>query len=250
MTIEDIRELVLSREQVSIGSGADVDLSGHAGIIEHDIDDQVVVVRAGTSLVDLCASLVSSGQTIPYHSPKPCSSVGALVARNWPHLLQEQHGSWRDWVIGMTIVRGDGTVAKCGSKAVKNVAGYDVQKLFIGSEGRLGVIVDITLRTCPIGALMDLDVESGQRSDARVGGVQRVLPSDFEAALDANSAELILADRAYKSLWLHSTADLLRFDSDWVRSVESNGAAPPHIEALDRRMKAIIDPDDRFVGSR
>src|SRR5476651_1570951 len=105
---------------------------------------------------------------MPMFEPGQASAVAAFygplideIAFNLPHTLQAQYGSWRDWILGMRVVQADGTFAKCGSKAVKNVAGYDVQKLMIGARGTLGLIAEVTLRTFPVKALPASEVQFG-----------------------------------------------------------------------------------------
>ena len=243
MTLNGLRDMVTSIDQIEIGRNLDV--STYAGVIEHDVNDQVVVVRAGTNLRDLNASMESVGQTIPYLSPTPSGLLGACVARNRPHLLQAQHGSWRDWVIGMTIIRGDGTIAKCGSKAVKNVAGYDAQKIMIGSAGRYALIAELILRTTPTKAVRPADLIEGPRFSNNVSSdvqIQRVLRTDFDTAVSANQASLIVADRAYQSLWLTVDSPTVRFESDWLFGTDSIAAHP----IVDTRMKQILDPAGKF----
>ena len=76
-------------------------------------------------------------------------TVGGVLATNDSGSLRFRYGSLRDLVIGMTIVLADGTIAKSGGRVVKNVAGYDLPKLFTGSFGTLGIITEATFRLHP-----------------------------------------------------------------------------------------------------
>ena len=254
MSIESIVDAVVSSGQIRIrGLGThahflgypdapNLDMSGFQGIVEHDVDDQVVVVRAGTSVAELNAELAETGQIVPYLSPLPVGSVGGSIAMNLPHLREGQCGSWRDWVLGMTIIRGDGTVAKCGSKAVKNVAGYDVQKLFIGSRGSLAVIVEAVLRTYPLKALDHVAPMTPHSGPVRI---QRVLRTDFENAHHENGDLLIVSDFETGTLWTRQPMPK-RFANDWlIDSENSLVSAHPH---LVERMSQVLDPDRRFAG--
>lgn len=251
LTLEEICEAVRSAGRIRIegagtheyfiGSshGENLSMSRYGGIVTHDVDDQVVVVRAGTPLSDLNAELSERGQTIPYVSPLAVGTVGGSVSMNLPHLLESQCGSWRDWVLGLTVVRSDGTVAKCGSKAVKNVAGYDVQKLFIGARGRLGVIAEVILRTYPLRALWSTPSGGEHCESVRI---QRVLRSDFAKAAQANVAELIESDSETGTLWTRRT-DPPRYDHDWL--IDSDQVFEPRADHY-LRMKALFDPENKF----
>lgn len=121
-----------------------IELSDLSGVVEYEPDDQVVVVRAGMALDALQSELAARCQRLPLGESSLRGTVGGALSARQPE-------AWRDWVLGMTVVLADGTVARCGSKAVKNVAGYDVQKLFIGAWGTLGVVAEVVLRTYPLG---------------------------------------------------------------------------------------------------
>lgn len=76
------------------------------------------------------------------------------------------HGAWRDWVLGVQLVLADGMIAKAGSLAVKNVAGYDIHKFLVGTRGTLAVVTEVILRTAPLASLpMPQTLEPSQRKD-------------------------------------------------------------------------------------
>ncbi len=114
-------------------------ISAPSGVLSFDKEDQVVEAWAGTSIEELQTELASAGQCLPLSDRSSLlagipGTIGGLLAANLPHDLFAQLGSPRDWTLGITLVRADGTSAKSGSKAVKNVAGYDVHNLLIGSR--------------------------------------------------------------------------------------------------------------------
>lgn len=126
-----------------------------AGIVEYSPEDLVVVVRAGTTIEELQTELSKNNQWLPIPNDMRGAefitggmpgTVGGLVSANLPTRWDSRTRGVRYWVLGMTIVRANGEIAKCGSKVVKNVAGYDAQKMFIGAWGTLGLIVDVSLR--------------------------------------------------------------------------------------------------------
>jgi FAD/FMN-containing dehydrogenase len=203
-------------------------------------------------------------------------TVGGEIATNLPHLYMAQHGTWRDWVLGMTIITAEGKVAKSGSNAVKSVAGYDVHRLMIGARGTLGVIADVILRTTPLGALrtpdadrfaarqIDSEVERskpGFRYQALAIACHRVLARDFGAAVERNHSWLTCADRAASVLYytipycafegqdIDASSEIQRFPGDWlIRGDSMREVGPDFGEMLPlmMRTKKIFDPNGKL----
>jgi len=123
--------------------------AGLSGVVEYAPGDLVVTVRAGTPLADLQGELAEHNHWLALDPPEAAATVGGIVATaaSGPHRLR--FGTPRDQLIGITVALADGTVAKSGGKVVKNVAGYDLGKLFTGSFGTLGVIVQATFKLQP-----------------------------------------------------------------------------------------------------
>jgi glycolate oxidase FAD binding subunit len=168
---------------------------------------------------------------------------------NLPHFFAGQFGSWRDWVLGMTVVVADGTIVKTGSKVVKSVAGYDLHKLFIGARGTLGVIVDVTLRTHPLKAIASL--QNGLPKANFTGNcdwIQRTNRTDF----DPTRAGEAYADSESSTLWtkLAPSETLHRFPGDWVlRSNSGNDniqVLNPAERSLMLRLKQKLDPTSKL----
>src|SRR5205814_2314689 len=127
-----------------------VDLSALNRLLEHKAEDMTATVQAGMSLADLQKELARRGQWLPIDPPNPERlSIGALLATNASGPRRFGFGTVRDYLIGMTAVLADGRVIHAGGKVVKNVAGYDLMKLFVGSRGSLGVIVEATFKVLP-----------------------------------------------------------------------------------------------------
>jgi glycolate oxidase FAD binding subunit len=121
-------------------------------IVEHVPGDQVVRVQAGMKLRDLQGQLAGSNQMVGIDPPEAGAgaTIGGVVAANSSGPRRYRYGTIRDLIIGVTVVLADGTVAKSGGKVVKNVAGYDLQKLFTGSLGTLGLIASANFRLHPL----------------------------------------------------------------------------------------------------
>lgn len=119
-------------------------------ILEHEPGDLTVTVEAGVTLEALQAALGKRGQWL---SLDPLSAdgatVGGILASNASGPRRHLYGTARDLVIGLTVIAADGSVVRGGGKVVKNVAGYDLPKLYIGSFGTLGVLVEATLKLRP-----------------------------------------------------------------------------------------------------
>ncbi|AGT31862.1 lactate dehydrogenase [Geobacillus genomosp. 3] len=126
-------------------------LEHYAGIVEHAAADMTVTVKAGTKFGDLQRALAPYRQKValdPFWPEE--ATVGGVIAANDSGPKRLGYGSARDSVIGMRIVYPDGTIIRSGGKVVKNVAGYDMNKLFIGAMGTLGVLSEMTLKLRPL----------------------------------------------------------------------------------------------------
>ncbi len=115
------------------------------GSVDHQPDDLLATVPAGVMLADLNAVLTEAGQWWPL-DPLGAGTVGASLATAADGPLAASYGAPRDLVLGLTLVLADGRVVKAGGRVVKNVAGYDMVKLYTGSWGTLGVVVEAHLR--------------------------------------------------------------------------------------------------------
>ena len=132
---------------------ADVTLSTKriAGVVANEQADLTVAVRAGTPIQSLTALLSTQGQFVPFDAPRPqYATVGGTLAAGWLGPRRHLYGRLRDYLIGSTIVLADGTIARAGGMVVKNVAGYDMSRFYVGSFGTLGIIVQANFKTIPL----------------------------------------------------------------------------------------------------
>jgi glycolate oxidase FAD binding subunit len=133
--------------------GLEIDMTGIAGIVEFEPADLTVAVLAGTRLAQLAEALGQQRQMVPFDAPLPLqATVGGTLAAGWRGPRRHLYGPPRDWVIGSNAVLADGTVAHAGGMVVKNVAGYDLSRLYVGSFGTLSVLTRANLKTLPIPA--------------------------------------------------------------------------------------------------
>lgn len=119
-------------------------------LIAHAVGDFTVTVEAGMKFSRLQAILAEHRQFLALDPAAPESAtIGGIVATGDTGSLRQRYGSVRDQLLGITFVRADGQIAKAGGRVVKNVAGYDLMKLFTGSYGTLGIICQVTFRVYP-----------------------------------------------------------------------------------------------------
>ena len=131
--------------------GEPLPMAGLAGISSYEPTELVVTVRAGTPLAELEAALEERGQCLPFEPPRfaPGGTVGGMVAAGLSGPARATVGAVRDHVLGLTLLNGRGEVLSFGGQVAKNVAGYDVSRLIVGSLGILGVICEVSLKVLP-----------------------------------------------------------------------------------------------------
>jgi glycolate oxidase FAD binding subunit len=164
-------------------------------VLEHAAGDLVVKVEAGARLAALQAALAPAGQWLALDPPEPGATVGGVVAANASGPRRLRYGTVRDLIIGITVVLADGTVAHAGGKVVKNVAGYDLGKLFCGSLGTLGLIAEATFRLHPrpaAAAVVTLQVDRPEQVWEAVRRLLRstLVPSAIELTWDERPGRL------------------------------------------------------------
>jgi glycolate oxidase FAD binding subunit len=243
-------------------------------IQELNAGDLTAVVDAGTPLTALTTATAAEGQMLALDPPLGEGSeatLGGAVAANDSGPLRHRYGSARDLVVGITVALSDGTVAKAGGRVIKNVAGYDLAKLFTGSFGTLGAILDLSVRLHPLpkstatargrGAepralaaaaselshaqleLQSLDVrweEGAGALLARFGGHAPGLPAGAAAEWMARhglEADVVLDDD--EGLW-SSQREAQRSDADTVVKVSGVQTQLPGLLEIAARLRARV----------
>jgi glycolate oxidase FAD binding subunit len=188
MTIESIAELLgacaRDRRAVIIQGGntlrgmglppmrADVTLStlDLNDIVEDAPDDLTIAVQSGVRLRTLSTRLAQHGTYVPFDAPRAAdATVGGTLAAGWLGPRRHLYGRPRDFVIGSIAVLADGTIAHAGGMVVKNVSGYDLSRLYVGSFGTLAVLAQINLKTIaapPAARMFHLRLPEGTRDRA------------------------------------------------------------------------------------
>jgi len=139
----------------AIGNPPDVEIHMSAldRIVEHNEGDLTAVLEAGVPLARAQQQFASAGQTLaldPFLGDAHAATVGGVLATGDCGPLRHRYGAPRDLILGMTVALSDGTLARSGGKVIKNVAGYDLGKLFCGSFGTLGLILSVSVRLHPL----------------------------------------------------------------------------------------------------
>ena len=127
-------------------------LPGNVGIVSYQPSELVITVRAATKLNDVVAALAEKNQMLGFEPPSfgDEATIGGTVASALSGPARPYFGSIRDAVLGIKIMTGKGDVARFGGEVMKNVAGYDISRLFVGSMGSLGMLLEVSLRVQPI----------------------------------------------------------------------------------------------------
>ena len=142
----------LAPPQPAARSAVEVDMRGLGSILEHSPQDLVVRAEAGVRLADLQQLVGQAGQRLALDPPEPEATLGGVIAANASGPRRHRFGTVRDLLLGVTVVLADGTIARSGSKVVKNVAGYDLPKLMTGSFGTLAAVAETIWRLHPLPA--------------------------------------------------------------------------------------------------
>ncbi|MEG4960745.1 MULTISPECIES: FAD-binding oxidoreductase [unclassified Microcoleus] len=161
-------------------------------LVEHAVGDLTVTAEAGMKFADLQQILAAAGQFLPIDPAYPQqATLGGIIATADAGSLRHRYRGVRDLLLGITFVRSDGKIAVAGGRVVKNVAGYDLMKLFTGAYGTLGIISQVTFRVYPLPESSGTVVLTGQ-TNALSQTAQILLSSALTpSAIDLLSPELV-----------------------------------------------------------
>jgi len=134
--------------------GEILDTRSHTGIVNYEPTELVVTVRAGTPLAELEQALTDQGQMLGFEPPHfgDGATVGGCIAAGLSGPRRAAAGSVRDFVLGTSLIDGRGQRLHFGGEVMKNVAGYDVSRLMVGSLGTLGLLTEVSLKVLPVPA--------------------------------------------------------------------------------------------------
>lgn len=178
----------------AVRGGVSVNLSGLNRILRLSVDDLDVTVEAGVTRNQLTDHLKGTGLTF-FLDPGADATIGGMVATGASGTTAVRYGTIRENVLGLTAVLADGSVVRTGGRARKSSAGYDLTRLFIGSEGTLGVVTEVTLR---LQALPDAVSAAVAAFDTLEGAVDTVIAA-IQLGIPVARCEL-LDDRSVEAL--------------------------------------------------
>jgi glycolate oxidase FAD binding subunit len=248
MTVEEaaaeIRELAAVRPRgggtklgwsPSPDGAADFDTRRLNRILEHNEGDFTAVLEAGVPLVEAQAAFGAAGQMLALDPPLgegDAATVGGVMATNDSGPLRHRYGGMRDLVVGVTVVLSDGAVAKSGGKVIKNVAGYDLAKLFTGSFGTLGLIATVAVRLHPA-PVRTASLTAGSDDPAALARSARALAA---LPLEADCLDIGWRDGAGRLL--------VRFGA--AAAGDQAAAALARMESLGLEQCAVVEDDDEL----
>ncbi|HLR07406.1 MAG TPA: FAD-linked oxidase C-terminal domain-containing protein [Pyrinomonadaceae bacterium] len=228
-------------------SRMDLILSTHrmTKIIRHEPADLVATAEAGTTLVEFQKQLANAGQWLPIDPPDDGhATLGGVVATGLGGAQGFGYGLPRSFVIGMRVVLADGRSIKAGGNVVKNVAGYDLCKLFCGSYGTLGLITELTFKLRPRPAETRTIIATGSLASLLAAGRAVISGSLFPVAVELLSSRM--ADHLKVGGRPRDFALLVRF-AGASRSVVSETAQALKLVRSDRDSRArTLDEDERL----
>jgi FAD/FMN-containing dehydrogenase len=227
-------------------------------IIEHEPADLIAVAQAGVRLIDFNAALAENGQWLPLDPPDDGrATIGGVVATGIGGAQQFGYGRPRGSVIGMKVVLADGSMIKAGGRVVKNVAGYDLCKLFTGSFGSLGIITEVNFKLRPRPAREASVIVRGTveelRKCARAIVEARLFPVATEIVADMLLVRFAGNEKGVtfqieEALKLLKNADVVMDDAALWKRIAADRVLEPHeskvgpANALTERIKKQLDP--------
>ncbi len=224
-----------------------VSTSALTGVIAHEPGDLTITVRAGTRLRDLEAHLARHAQWLPAptlgHGE---ASVGGWLAIGTDSLATRSAGRARDWVIGATAVHGDGRVARGRGRVVKNVAGYDLPRLMVGSLGTLGALADVTFRLAPRAETSTTLQAHGERDDVHAAARALLAMPWAPTFVDVLAQGTVTSCVVGFDGWPARTEPLTRRAADLLATHDLNATLLDDASEL----RACLDaPDRRLLGA-
>lgn len=213
-----------------------LDLSTLKGVIDYQPDEYTFTARAGTRVADIAALLVEEGQYLPFDPPlaERGATLGGTVAAGLSGAGRYRYGGIRDFLIGIRFVDGRGQEIRGGGTVVKNAAGFDFPKLFVGSLGRLGILTELTFKVFPQpAAFATVAAEFEGLSD-----LLDALDAVTRSAIDLHAVDFAPAEEGW-TLWVRigGLPTVLQERAQALQSVLSAGVGRPGRLSLHREQE-------------
>jgi glycolate oxidase FAD binding subunit len=229
----------LTKPALSTQPGDDVtpiDARSHSGIVAYDPEEFTITARAGTSIAELSAALTENGQYLPSDPPLAAAgaTLGGTIAANLNGARALRYGRLRDFVLSLSYLDGEAQLIRTGARVVKNAAGYDFPKFFCGSLGRLGLIVEATLKVFPdppLSLTITLHCDSPSAA-SQIFSTLACLPLDWDALDYQPAAQLLIARLASRSQ--------ASIDARLAAAAAAIGRAPSDLTRLDPSQAELL----------
>ncbi|MDJ0635617.1 MAG: FAD-binding oxidoreductase, partial [Xenococcaceae cyanobacterium MO_188.B29] len=263
-TVEKLAEIVKWATQekyriIPCGNGSKLDWGGLSQdiqlivstqkcdrLIEHAVGDLTVTVEAGIKLTDLQAQLQATNQFLPIDPAfGEQATIGGILATADTGSWRERYGGIRDMVLGISFIRGDGEIAKAGGRVVKNVAGYDLMKLYTGSYGTLGIITQVTLRTYPLPEASKTIALTGD-----YGAIAQAMQILRNSGLTPTAADLVSASVIDKLGIAKNPALIIRFQTISQSIAQQISQLESIAQQLDLQVSHYQDIDETNLWQR
>ncbi|WP_425331164.1 FAD-binding oxidoreductase [Jeotgalibacillus proteolyticus] len=211
------------------------------GVVEHTAGDMTLTVKAGTTFNELQDFLLDYEQQISLDPPlREQATIGGIVSANESGPKRLGYGSSRDAVIGLRMIYPDGTIIRAGGKVVKNVAGYDMNKLFIGAMGTLGVITEVTVKLRPIAKYESLILLSFEEQDLEKirAFSKELLDSSIEPVvcelLNPSLSKKLIGEEQYTlAVSFEDVESSVHYQEEFVKKMKPDGAKLKLLSGMD-----------------
>lgn len=212
-------------------SGICIDFTYMDKVVAFHPDDMDVVVQPGVNWVDLNNQIADSGLFVPL-DPSPTATIGGMVSTNCSGTNAMRYGTMKDWVLNLTVVLSDGRVIKTRQRPRKTSAGYNLTSLFVGAEGTLGIVTEVTLKLAPIPKETSVAVVAFPTIRSAAAAASKLIRSGIQLAalelMDDEQMKLLNvhgSDAVRKRVWDEKPTLFLKFSGTTKDAIKSDVAA-------------------------